>query len=195
MKLAARTALIPKKVYSLAEALWQSVCKCTDIAAIAVPPPLQQVLNDQLQVGLHNFAVGWFKKTWALAMQQNGSRDPDGHVAQLLTILWDGLCEPIWELRNNILHRRPNPTSLRETENLRDKLRWFRKHRSITIAPRHHFLTDYSEHDIERWDRNQCRAQLRVLGNAQNIFEIECKQRMRGQRVMMEFLIQNRKET
>jgi hypothetical protein len=91
MKLAVRTALIPKKVYNLAEALWQSVCECTDIAEIAVHPLLQQVLNDQLQVGLHNFAVGWFSKTWALAMQQNGSRDPDRHVAQLLTILW-GLC-------------------------------------------------------------------------------------------------------
>ncbi len=84
MKLAARTALIPKKVYSLAEALWQSVCTCTDVTEIDVPTQLQQVLNDQLQVGLHNFAVGWFSKTWATAMQQNGSRDPDGHVAQLL---------------------------------------------------------------------------------------------------------------
>jgi hypothetical protein len=65
----------------------------------------------------------------------------------------------------------------------------------MSIAPRHHFLASYSEYDIERWERNQCRTQLRVLENAQNIFEIEYRQRMRGKRVITEFFSQESTET
>jgi hypothetical protein len=85
--------------------------------------------------------------------------------------------------------------TLRETENLREKLRGFCKHKFTTIAPRHQFLASYLEHDIERWGRSQCRVQLRVLENAQNIFEIECRQRIRGQRVITEFFSQEINET
>ena len=105
--------------------MWQSVCQSTDVEAITVPPPLQQVvMHEQLgvQVGLHHFVIGWFVKSWARAMQHYGSNNPARHIAQLLAILWDGLCEPIWGLRNNILHRKPNPTTLCVTENLREKL-------------------------------------------------------------------------
>jgi hypothetical protein len=192
MKLAAISARIPRAVYSLAEAMWQSVCNNTEPNTINVPPALQNLMNDQLQVGLHHFVIGWFVKSWAQAMHQYGSRDQNAHVAQLLTILWDGLCEPIWELRNNILHNKPNPTTLRETESLRDKLRWYSKYKSITIAPRHYFLTNYTNKDIDRWNRDQCRVQLKILANAQNIFEIECRQRMRGQRVITDFFNQSR---
>jgi hypothetical protein len=195
MKLAAITAHIPREVYSLAEAMWQSVCNNTKADTINVPPPLHHLMNDQMQVGLHHFVIGWFFKSWARAMNQYGSKDPDGHVAQLLTILWDGLCEPIWELWNNILHNKPNPTTLRETENLRDKLRWYCKYKSITIAPRHYFLASHSDNDIDSWNRDQCRVHLRVLENAQNIIEIECRQRMNGQRAITEFFSRDNRET
>jgi len=64
-------------------------------------------------------------------------------------------------------------------------------------CPKTPFLASYLEYDIGRWDRNQCRAQLRVIEikNAQNIFEIECKQRMKGQRVITDFFNKESKET
>ena len=158
---------------------------------IHAPDPLHQVMEDQIQVGLHNFVIGWFVKSWTPAMKQYGSKDPDGQVAQLLTILWDGLCEPMWELRNNILHKKPNPTVLRETEHLQEKLSWFRRHKSIAIAPHHYFLSSFTEVELQRWDRSKCCAQLRVLESVQHIHELECHQRMRGQRVIPEYFSQN----
>jgi hypothetical protein len=95
-------------------------------------------------------------------------------------------------MRNNILHKKPNPTVLRETEHLREKLDWFRKHKSLAIAPRHYYLASYTERETQRWDRAQCRAQLGVLENAQQIFALECRQRMRGQRVITEYFSNNR---
>jgi hypothetical protein len=69
------------------------------------------------------------------------------------------------------------------------------EYKSITIASRHYFLASCSDNDIDRWNRDQCRVQLRVLENAQNIFEIECRQRMKGQRVITEFFSPDNKET
>jgi hypothetical protein len=192
MKLSAINARIPRQVYSLAEELWVSICNSTPAEDIQAPDPLCQVLEDQKRVGLHNFIIGWFVKAWAPAMAHYGSKDPDGQVAQLLTILWDGLCEPVWEMRNNILHKKPNPTVLRETEHLWDKLDWFRRHKSIAIAPRHYFLASFTEEELRRWHRSQCRAQLGVLENAQQIYELECQHRMRGQRVITEYFGRNR---
>jgi hypothetical protein len=192
MKESAINAKLPRQVYKLAEAMWVSVCESVSSEDIHAPDPLRQVLEDQRRVGLHNFVIGWFVKSWAPAMTHYGSKDPDGQVAQLLTILWDGLCEPVWEMRNNILHKKPNPTVLREAEHLREKLDWFRKQKSIAIAPRHYFLASFTEIETRRWDRAQCRAQLGVLENAQRIFALECRQRMRGQRVITEYFSNNR---
>jgi hypothetical protein len=118
MKLSAINARITRQVYSLAEAMWVSVCNSIPAEDIQAPDPLREVLEYQTRIGLHNFVIVWFVKAWAPAMKQYGSKDPDGQVAQLLMILWDGLCEPVWEMCNNILHKKPNPTVLRETEHL-----------------------------------------------------------------------------
>ena len=81
--------------------------------------------------------------------------------------------------------------NLYETEHLRDKLEWYRRHKSIVMAPRHYFLASFTEEEIRRWDRSQCRAQIGVLENAQQIYQIECQQRMRGQRVITEYFGSN----
>jgi hypothetical protein len=62
---------------------------------------------------------------WTRVFQIAGSDDPEGCSVQLLTLIWQGLCEPIWTLRNDILHRNPNPRVLAEMTSLADQLQWF----------------------------------------------------------------------
>ena len=157
---------IPLQVYNMAEAMLRSVCDRLPEDSISVPQPLETVFHDQCRVGLHQFAIGWFTKSWMGAMEYYGSKDPSSSVAQLLTILWDGMCEPIWELRNNTLHHKPNPTVLQEMINLRNKLKWYQQNKRITLAPRHHFLTHYTQVHLDEWQRDQCRAQLKLLDRA-----------------------------
>ena len=66
-----------------------------------LPHILQKGWEKQSKIGLKNFVLGWSSREWASAAKVYGSsKDPIGDIATLLTLLWDGWCEPIWETRN-----------------------------------------------------------------------------------------------
>jgi hypothetical protein len=75
-------------------------------------PSIREVWELQEQIGFKNMAIGWMCNGWTRAFQTAGSDDREGCSVQLLTLIWQGLCEPIWALRNDILHRNPNPRVL-----------------------------------------------------------------------------------
>ena len=109
-------------------------------------------------------------------------------IAQITTAIWEVLCEPIWELRNNILARSDNPTVLREQRTLAERLKWFHRFSQQVLAQRHRRLIDFEIEEVDKWDRKLSRKKLKMLETAREIYDIECKQRVRGQRVMTEWL-------
>jgi hypothetical protein len=149
-----------------------------------LPPSLALIWNEQQRIGLANMAIGWISNAWARGLAYHGSSDPEGHAAQLLTLVWDGLCEPVWEMRNSIMNDLPNPTRLREMQSLEERLRWYHRHRYKVLAHRHRFLAEYRVEDITRWDRDRRKETLRSLEKARRIYEIECAQRVQGQQVL-----------
>jgi hypothetical protein len=72
---------------------------------------------------------------------------------------------------------------------LEDRLRWYRDNKAEVLASRHHFLAEFRVADVIKWDRRQRRAQLKMLDNARRIYEIECRQRVQGQRVIMDMFL------
>jgi hypothetical protein len=102
----------------------------------------------------------------------------------MLTLIWDGWCEPIWDHQNSRLHRENNPAMEQSLRKLEDRLRWFKDNKAEVLAPRHHFLAEFRTADVIKLDRCQQRAQLKMLENAKQIYEIECKQRVQGQDVI-----------
>jgi hypothetical protein len=74
--------------------------------------------------------------TQGKAIQYYGSDDPSGQTSQLLTLIWDGLCEPILTCRNDIRTNTPNPKDLLETQNLRQKLEWYKKYKEEVLPHR-----------------------------------------------------------
>jgi hypothetical protein len=162
--------------------------------------PLSTIVADaweiQQQIGFQNMAIGWIGKGWTRAFKTLGSKDPEGCTVQMLTLIWEGLCEPMWSLRNDILHNTPNPRTLTEMTTLKERLQWYRENKRLVLAPRHHTLAEYTNADIDRWNRLQCRSQIRILDDAKLIFEIECKQRSSGQQVLTDiFPLQPRPTT
>jgi hypothetical protein len=71
--------------------------------------------------------------------------------------------------------------------NLRDKLRWYKRFRIEVLPEQFHFMTDYSSEEVECWDRDRRRGTVWILDKARKIYEIECKQQVKGQRVVTEF--------
>lgn len=146
------------------------------------------VAQERERMGLENFAKGWVSKEWAKVAETYGSKDPTGDVAKLITLLWDGWCETIWELRNNILKHQPTPTQHVEEKTIKERLKWYRKYKMTALPERFQFLTEYSDDELRYWSRKNSRAQLKHLDTVRKIHEIECTQRSIGQTVITDWL-------
>ena len=154
------------------------------------PKAFKRIWARQRRLGFENFVKGWITKEWRRVLQSRRyqSKDAVSQVAQMITAIWEILCEPLWELRNNILARTDNPTVLREQKTLQERLHWFKRFAGQVLAQRHRKLTDFAREEVSSWNRKQCRKRLKTLEIAREIYEIECRQRVRGQRVMTEWL-------
>lgn len=177
---------LPSQVTWLALRIIKQECAVEDLPT-PTDPMLQKIWEAQKEIGFNNFMLGWFSKAWRAGMNHFGSKDPKGHTSQLLTLLWDGLCEPIWLRRNDIRSNTPNPKDLLEMSNLYEKLEWYQKFRAEVLPHRLRFLAEYTKDDIRRWDRERRRTMVRILDKSKRIYELELKQRVRGQRVMTEY--------
>jgi hypothetical protein len=74
-------------------------------------------------------------------MKAYESSDPQGQAAQMLTLLWDGFCEPVWTYRNNKLYHAENNTMATMMRTLGDRLQWFQDNKEIVLAPRHYICS------------------------------------------------------
>jgi len=76
----------------------------------------------QTRLSFYNMVVGFMSNEWKALMKQCEVEHPQGKMAQILTILWDHICEPIWATRNEIWHSKSNHVSQDELQQLSDKL-------------------------------------------------------------------------
>eukprot|EP00956_Cyclotella_meneghiniana_P027481 scaffold61621_cov49-Cyclotella_meneghiniana.AAC.2 len=88
------------------------------------PKAFKRIWARQRKIGFENFVKGWVTKEWRRVLQSRRyqSKDAVSQVAQMITAIWETLCEPLWELRNNILARTDNPQ-----KTLQERLHWFKR--------------------------------------------------------------------
>ena len=181
------TLKLPASIMWLTLRILKQECTLED-SLPPTEPKLLKIWEAQSKIGFSNFVLGWFSRSWRDGFSSFGSDDPSGQTAQLLTLLWDGLCEPIWACRNDIRTNNPNPKDLLEMSNLRSKLEWYKKFKAEVLPHRLRFLADYSQDDIRKWDRDRRQSMVRMLDKSKRIYEIEIRQKVAGQRVMTEYL-------
>jgi hypothetical protein len=80
-------------------------------------------------------------------MKAYESKDPKGHVVQIITLIWDGFCKPVWEYRNKKLHQAENSSMSIKLRTPGERLQWFRDNKMIVLAPRHYMLAKYRMKD------------------------------------------------
>ena len=121
-------------------------------------------------------------------MELFGSKDPTGDMAKLITIMWDGWCEPIWMARNNVLKKQPNPADVTDMKKVKDRILWFKDHKHETLPNRYKFLTEFDMSELRCWSRKTSRVHLKHLELGYKIYTLECRQRACGQMVMTDWL-------
>jgi hypothetical protein len=100
--------------------------------------------ESQKRIGFWNLVKGWVSKDWTRAMKAYESKDWQGHVVQIITLIWDGFCKPTWVYRNTKqLHWAENSAMSTMLRSLGERLQWFQDNKTIVLAPRHYMLAEY----------------------------------------------------
>jgi hypothetical protein len=180
---------IPPAVYSIMILILRRVHEAVDAPPPAMSIALQRAWESQQRIGFNHMAIGWISKEWGGAMKAHGSKDPGGQVAQMLALIWDSWCEPIWEYRNSRFNDNQNPAIEATLSMLGERLQWYYENKVEVLATRHRFLAEFRLADVIKWDRRQRQTQLKMLDDARRIYEIESRQRVRGQRVITEMFL------
>ena len=178
---------LPSQVTTLAFFILRKI-QTHDDPTPTLPTVLDRIWKSQRRLGLDRFATGYVTQEWSTAMEVFGSKDPTGDVAKLITIIWEGWCEPIWAIRNNILKRQANPTDVAESRKVKDRILWFKSHAHEALPRRYHFLIEFDPGDLKYWSRKTCRNHLKHLELGYRIYKVECRQRASGQMVITDWL-------
>jgi hypothetical protein len=177
---------IPASIMWLLIRIVKKECDIEDATAPTLPS-LRTIWDAQLKIGFSNFVIGWISRSWQRGLRRFDSKDPGGQAAQIITLIWDGLCEPIWTCHNDIKSNTPNPAELLEMASLKEKLKWYKKYKMEVLPARFRPMAKFSSEEIKWWDRDNRRAMIRILNIAVKIHQIQCKQRVKGQRVVTDF--------
>lgn len=69
-----------------------------------------------------------------------------------------------------------------------ERLEWYNRFQNEVLDYRHRFLIDFDDHEIPLMSRDARRARLTLLDNAKRAYTLECRQRVRGQTVIPNFM-------
>jgi len=162
-----------------------------DQAILPESKPVQSLstaLQTQEKIGFYNIFVGFLSTDWTIALDKLGAEHPQS-IMQLLVMIWDHLCEPIWTTRNNILHSTNNYVTTDNMTSLKDKLLWYQHHQDEVLNYRHRYLADFEMFDLNRWSHATRRACVERLNNARRYHQRECKQRRVNQSTINNWLL------
>ena len=142
-------------------------------------PSITTAYEAQERIGFYNMAVGLLTED-----------QPTSRMEDVLSSLWDNMCERMWITRCNIKHSSNNKAAPHELQQLQDKLLWYLRHQDEVLDYRHRFLVQYKPEDVSCWSRASRRARLESLNNASQYYKNECTQRARGQSTIYTWLNQ-----
>jgi len=153
-------------------------------------PSITAAYAAQERIGYYNMAVGLLANEWTEVLAIMNVEQPQSRMEDVLSSLWDNMCEQMWKTRCNIKHSPNNKATPHELQQLQDKLLWYLRHREEVLDYRHRFLAQYNPEDVSRWSRATRRAKLESLNNASQYYRTECTQRAQGQTTIFNWLNQ-----
>lgn len=150
-------------------------------------PLAQEAFQSQTDIGQDLLIRGFLSKEWLHLLAHTGHNRPDNVLTNIIRFLWNDLIRPIWDTRNQILHRSTNLATSTLASRLDERLQWFLHNKLTALSRADQFLVHYLSTDIPTMTTPSKRERVRHLEVAQNAWEIERLQRQRGQTVLTSF--------
>ncbi len=123
---------------------------------------LRDVVASQQTIGHMMFIRGFLSTDWLRLLRSYDNTSPEQKLARLIRIIWDQLIEPLWNTRNDILHRNANYVSESMHAQLGDRLIWYTEHKD-ELSRRDQFLARHTLSQIEAMTTSQRREWVRHL--------------------------------
>ena len=89
----------------------------------------RKAAHQQMAIGLQYMARGFLVKGWQEAIETTGVKHPDRKMSALQRLVWSEVVTPLWNTRNDILHKGENKHKEHEDQFLAEKISWYVRHR------------------------------------------------------------------
>ena len=148
---------------------------------------LRDAIEQQEAIGINMMIRGFFATGWVLAIKDNECSQPERAMNALQRMVRDSIINPLWKVRNDILHRMKNNFDAVEEERMAERLVWYSMHKHEVLDSYDHFLARYDVSQIHSMTRATKREWLRHLDAAREAFEKQRAQRAQGQNSIMQY--------
>ena len=149
---------------------------------------LRDAIEQQEAIGINMMIRGFFATGWVMAIKDHECSHPDRTMNALQRMVWDSIVDPLWKVRNDILHRMKNNFDAAEEERMAEKLVWYSMHKYDLLDSYDHFLASYDVSQIHTMTRVVKREWLRHLDAAREAYEKHRAQRALGQNSITQYL-------
>ena len=100
-------------------------------------PSITTAYAAQERIGYYNMAVGLLvgllADEWTTVLASMNVEQPQSRMEDVLSVLWDNMCEKMWKTRCNIKHSPNNKAAPHELQQLQDKLIWYLRHQDEVL--------------------------------------------------------------
>ena len=131
---------------------------------------------------------GFLANGWVVALKDYGCSHPDRAINVLQRMVWDSIVEPLWKVRNDILHRQKNNFDSVEEERMAERLIWYSMHKHEVLDAYDHFLARFEASQIHAMTRTAKREWLRHLDVARAAHAMQRLQKAHKQNSIVQYL-------
>ena len=170
------------------EALWTIIHDFCEGQATTLPqhPQIREAVTAQLDIGINLLPRGFLSTRWLYLLEEFGVERPQSKITLFLHTLWFSFTLPLWQTRNDIVHRQENLHRQANLLNNCAQLRWFLDNPHV-LSTSDHFLLRYSNEDIDHMtDRAQTHT-LYHLEAARESNSLDLLNRQKGQHTITKF--------
>jgi hypothetical protein len=129
-------------------------------------PVMRTVIQHQQSIGYELLTRGFLSTAWITALQ-HFTKDKVEQKAKIIILgLWHQLMGPVWESRNNILHKTDNIVTRTAHKQLDMELNDWKTLSNERLHHTQQHLTNYRTSDFERWNIQHKKNTLHILHTA-----------------------------
>ena len=149
---------------------------------------IRKAIHQQMAIGIKYMVRGFIATGWYEAIKATGAKYPERKMNALLRLVWGEVVLPMWQTRNDIMHRRENKNKEMEDRALAEKLMWYLDHRRDVLSHHDAFLARVDASTLHRVRLETKREWIRRLDVARDAYTNELKQRANSQNVITRYL-------